>query len=176
MTTITRTWMRKNGTTVTRTYDRNPRKKTPEELFFFKVDKTNTCWLWTGCITGKGYGAVTIHQKRKATHRWSWEYHRGEIPPGMMVLHTCDVRHCCNPEHLFLGTAKDNTQDMLAKGRGAPGCQYGENNPKSRVTWDEVREMRDLHATQDATQRELAEKFGISQSAVSYILNKKTWR
>jgi hypothetical protein len=73
------------------------------------------CWIWTGAA-GR-YGAVTINRKHIDAHRLSWLLYRGPIPDGLRVLHRCDVCLCVNPSHLFLGTAKDNSQDMVMKGR-----------------------------------------------------------
>jgi len=82
------------------------------------------CWLWTAALDGRGYG-VFFDGRRSAAgnkipakaHRVSYQLHKGEIPAGQRVLHTCDNPACVAPHHLFLGSAKDNTQDMLRKGR-----------------------------------------------------------
>ena len=70
------------------------------------------CWLWEGYIRN-GYGRL----RQKSVHRLAWEEVNGPIPPGLSVLHHCDVRLCCNPDHLFVGTNADNNRDMSAKGR-----------------------------------------------------------
>ncbi len=80
------------------------------------------CWLWLGSIDRKGYGQIRDpdqNRLRVATHV-SIELHGGAVPPGMCVLHRCDVPGCVNPAHLFVGTLKDNTQDMIGKKRNSP--------------------------------------------------------
>lgn len=86
------------------------------ERFWDKVDKTNSCWLWTGAIC-RGYGIFNYMMTPQGAHRVSWKITNGEIPEGLYLCHICDVRRCVNPKHLFLGTAKDNYDDAVVKGR-----------------------------------------------------------
>ena len=106
--------------------------------FWDKVNKTDTCWLWTGNTEKIGYGIFKLKGKALKAHRLSYAYHKNSIPAGNMVLHRCDVRNCVNPDHLFLGTQTDNMRDMTAKGRhwanGKTHCkrghEYNETNTK----------------------------------------------
>jgi len=81
-----------------------------------KIDH-NGCWIWQGSIANNGYGNIKYKGKRWNTHRVSYIEFVGDIPEGLFVLHKCDVRACCNPEHLWLGTQKDNMHDASLKGR-----------------------------------------------------------
>lgn len=98
-----------------------------EEKLLSKVEKIPLgCWLFRGALCD-GYGRIFINGKSESTHRVSWIVYKGPIPNGLFVLHKCDVRNCVNPDHLFLGTHKDNMQDMKNKGRGR-------NSGRSRVS------------------------------------------
>ena len=81
------------------------------------VNPTTDCWEWQAGTNNIGYGMIRDGSKMRTAHRVSYEEHKGPIPPGMCVLHNCDNRICCAPHHLWLGSLKDNTQDMIRKGR-----------------------------------------------------------
>lgn len=98
-----------------------PRKirQTPEQRFWNKVQITESCWNWTGAITTTGYG---VFQKGRRgcnlykSHRFSYELHHGEIPDGMLILHSCDNKKCVNPNHLSIGDYKRNLKEAWDRG------------------------------------------------------------
>lgn len=93
-------------------------RATPSERFWRYVQKTDGCWLWTGHVKKGGYGQFSLtHTRPVGAHRYSYELHNGAVPAGLFVMHSCDTPACVNPAHLTIGTAKDNTADMIAKGR-----------------------------------------------------------
>jgi hypothetical protein len=105
-----------------------PFKKTmtDEERFWVNVNKTETCWLWTAGKTKQGYGKFWFDGKRGRAHRYAFILFNGSIPDGLLVCHSCDVRACVNPKHLWLGTHSDNSADMHRKNRQPP-----QNKPKT---------------------------------------------
>ena len=128
-----------------------------------KKDPVTGCWIWTGCKIPSGYGQIQAGGTHKmlSAHRVSYELHKGPIPDGLLVCHACDVPACVNPGHLFLGTNKENMQDMLKKGRSK--YAQGEACGTAKLTAEEVHEIRGA----DGLHREIAVRFGVSRSLVS---------
>lgn len=133
------------------------------------------CWVFTGCWDGSGYGQIQINGERTRTHVLSYRLHKGEIPAGKYVCHTCDNRACINPEHLFLGSAADNAKDMWQKGRGVLQDTRGEANGQATLTEDEVREIRSCTAA-GLSLSEVGVMFGKDTSTIWKIHHRKTWR
>jgi hypothetical protein len=143
--------------------------------------KTPTCWLWKGRIQKiSGYGVIDVYglKSPQAAHRIAWKMTNGAIPFGMYICHSCDVRACVRPGHLFLGTAKDNMTDMISKGRQdfpfSRNKPVGEKNPRALLTAAQVLEIRAANKT--LTNEKLAELYGVSSQAIGQIRRRETWR
>jgi hypothetical protein len=154
-----------------------------EDRFWAKVDKDGPipahrpelgpCWIWTRNTNGH-YGKIASGDgKLLSVHRLSWEMHYGLVPEGMLVCHHCDNQICVRPDHLFLGSHKVNTQDMMQKGRHHFGVLYGEDIPWARLTWAQVAEIRSQYPAK--TQLSLAQEFGVGRSTIAAIVNGYTW-
>lgn len=139
-----------------------------------KVDFTNHCWLWNGRKNASGYGVFVSEGKMISTHRLSWECFNGDIPDGLFVLHTCDVRNCVNPAHLFLGTHQDNMADMVAKGRG--NKPSGDPRVGTKLTLDQQNEIYALYRRGENgrffSRADLANRFNITEDRVGRLVKR----
>lgn len=132
------------------------------------------CWYFRGAHCKLGYGVCSAFGERRA-HRAMWVAFNGRIPDGKHVLHTCDVRCCVNPDHLFLGTHADNMRDMVRKGRHVRPDLKGEQHPNSKITCSIARSIRELGKA-GLTQQAIADQFGISRANVGLVLQGKAWK
>ena len=135
-----------------------------------KVDKSTGCWLWQRNIQGSGYGGIMVNGKLSHVHRVVFEILSGDPGPKIQVCHSCDVRHCCNPNHLWKGTNADNMADRNRKNRQAR--LKGESNGFSILTERQVR----IILTSSLSGKHLSGKFNTSNSNISMIRRRKTWK
>jgi hypothetical protein len=159
---------------------------TTAERFWSHVEKTPSCWIWTGAKRNKGYGAFVWSEKglvvQGRAHRFSYQIHYGKIKHGLCVLHTCDVPACVNPSHLWTGTKADNNRDMVTKGRHVPGGTYcgegrykrGENHHGAKMTPELVRSLR-KDRQGGMSFAKLGNKYGINQSSAFKIATGEHW-
>lgn len=151
--------------------------ETDKHIFWDNVEKKShdNCWKWNGRLTRKGYGTITIRGEFWQIHRLAWTIVRGTIPNDLCVLHHCDNPGCCNPNHLFLGTPADNSQDMVNKKRQ----MYGEKNGRSKLTENDVLEIRKAWANKQVnreTTYTLGDKYEVSRTLIYQIVHRKIWR
>lgn len=145
------------------------RRQTPT-TFWQKVavdDSDDGCWEWTASRYVSGYGGVRWHGEMRYAHRLAWELENGSIPEGKWILHRCDTPSCCRPSHLFLGDARTNVDDKLAKGRS--------NATGAKLTVATVQEIR-RRAANGERQVDLASEFDVSPGSICKIVRRKTWR
>lgn len=149
---------------------------TLEERFWNFVQKKsdNECWEWQGQILN-GYGRISLGAKSLGSdgaHRVSWRIaNKQEIPDGMFVMHKCDNPCCVNPNHLTIGTPKDNSDDMIRKGRKKQVIPLGEHNGKSLLNEEKVRVIRSSTLNHAALGRLL----GVSSGCVRSVRIGRTW-
>ncbi|MBA7608334.1 hypothetical protein ES703_15511 [subsurface metagenome] len=175
-----------------------------QRRFWTKVHKTGNCWLWLAGKSSDGYGSFSIGDHGTNAHRVAYALEVGSIPAGGSVLHKCDNRACVRPEHLFLGTQLDNVSDMFKKGRGNkasgdrntsrlyPGIHRwgpthmlrlhperqarGERVANAKLKESQVIEIRRRWKMGEASQHALAREYGVTLSAIHWIVIDRTWR
>ena len=132
----------------------------------------DSCWEWNAGRFVTGYGAFGFHGKPNYAHRISMVLSGRPIPDGMHVLHKCDNRGCVNPDHLFLGSLRDNMADMYHKRRHARGDTSG----RRKLCSTEVTEIRELYKTGRYSFQDIATQYGITRSLVGFIKDRKIWK
>lgn len=149
------------------------------ERFWIKVDIRNSddCWEWKGC-KWDGYGSFRVGGRKGRSlrsHRIAWTIQNGSIPPGLQVLHKCDNRACCNPNHLFLGTNADNVADKVSKERQNINQFKGETAPSAKINEFDVYKIREMYKSGHGYAA-IGRVMGITRQQVYRIITKRAWK
>lgn len=175
-------------------------RKSLVERFWSRVDMTagpDGCWLWLGGTGSRGYGHIYSKELgRQLAHRIAYKLCLSPIPEGLLVCHHCDNPSCVNPAHLFLGTPKDNSCDMVSKGRDLAHAHpdklargdrhgsrthpeaipYGEQHHNAKCTEALVREVRALYAEGGISQSVIARRYGMNPRTLTDIIRRRSWK
>jgi hypothetical protein len=153
-------------------------RKRFEDKFIKKDEKS--CWIWVGASCGKyiKYGSFRINGTTDKPHRIMYRIHKGQIPEGLWICHTCDNSLCINPNHLFLGTPADNAHDRDKKGRQV--AMKGEEHGMSKLTQKSIIEIKaSMHRFITAYHKleiNLAKKYGVTKTTIRDVRRGKTWK
>ena len=143
-----------------------------KKRFLGKVEKTNGCWNWIACYhRSTGYGRFGYNGKTEGAHRVSYMIYNGRISKGMSVLHKCNNKLCVNPNHLYLGNARDNARDRNEAG----STLFGEDHQNSKLRTKDVLEIRTL-GKNGMLHKYIAEFYNIGRATVTKIINRDRWK
>lgn len=149
--------------------------------FESRVDKSGACWLWLGTIAPNGYGLVNVGKAildateggSRGAHRVAWLLEHGTFPPAdRMLCHTCDVKRCVNPAHLYVGTALDNSRDSVERDR----TRIGSRHPRAKINEEIAAEIRRMFSGTRGEKAQIARRFGITRYVVDAIVTGRQWR
>lgn len=143
------------------------------DRFWTKVRKAAGCWEWLASKNHKGYGQFAYRRTNFYAHRVSWLLHFGD-PGGLLVLHHCDNPGCVNPEHLYIGTHQDNSNDCMRRGRVYR--PRGEKGTKAKLTNEDVAMIRSIMPKTRTDRTELAGRLGVSWYTIGEIVRGETWK
>lgn len=167
--------------------------------FLKKINFGDNCWLWTATKNKDGYGKYKVNGKMVYAHRFSYFLFNGVLPRDLLVCHKCDTPACVNPDHLFIGTRKDNSEDMVAKDRQSRATRIGpssenhfykrhpelvlrgEQSSRSKLTQFQVDEIRRTYkrgapgVPSEFSFRGLASKYGVSARQICSIVHELSW-
>ena len=137
-----------------------------KKRFLKRIDLGSECWLWTGCKNKQGYGSIRVQRKTQLAHRIAYLLFVGVVPSDKDVLHKCDIPGCVCPDHLFLGTAQDNSRDMILKNRSV-----------GKFSVKQIQDVRSQYCGKPswAESARLAQEYGVHPATIHRIILQKTW-
>ena len=144
------------------------------ERFLEEVEITKSCWLWKGTTNIRGYGRINVDSKEWLAHRLAWKLFNGDFDESLFVCHICDVPGCVKPSHLFLGTALQNTQDAMRKGR--MGGKKGSRNGAAKLTEAQVVNIKTIYAKGGLSAHSIANMFGVHPTTIHDIVKGNRWK
>ncbi len=147
---------------------------TLEQRYWRRVIKSPCCWGWAGAKSPQGYGWFWDGTRMNRAHRVSWEIHHGAIPPGLIICHHCDDPECSNPDHLYLGTHSDNSNDAVRRGRWI--APKGSQHSRAKLTDDEVVKLREAWAAGVRGKTLLDLRPDLCKSTIYRLVAGKTYR
>ena len=171
-------WLKERGTT---SPSRNSHGSVEERFWrnVVRFNDENLCWIWKGAKVKKGYGiftdastTVNIRGKTISAHRYSYQLHYGDLQNGDFVLHSCDNPECTNPAHLRKGTQSENIKEAIAKRRKFVPVAKGEENPRSKLTEEQVRFIK---SHPELGHKYIGDMFGLSPNCIRGVRIGRTW-
>ncbi len=148
------------------------RPRDPIERVLSKVAKTNGCWIYKGRIDVHGYAVFRANKKKHRVHRYLYEHFVRTLNKYELCCHICDVKSCINPDHIFIGTNKDNYDDLKNKGKHVYGSRHG----MAKLTAKDARKIREKYIPRKYSIRRLAKDYGVTSNAIASILYGLTWK
>ena len=141
---------------------------TADRLLSKKQELPCGCWMYTGGLNSGGYGNIWDDGRTRSAHVVCYEIFKGPIPEGLNVCHSCDNTWCINPDHLFVGTAQDNIDDMINKGRDR-------FRGRAILSKKQVEEIRELLLGTRLSQEKIALVYTVSRSTIAAIKSGRNW-
>lgn len=146
-----------------------------DRLDEYSQAKPNGCQEWVAAKNSSGHGRIRVDGTLYYAHRISFEICKTEIEEGNQINHLCDNPSCINPDHLYQGDQKQNVDDAIQRGDFIDGRARGEDNANTKLDWSKVRKIRSEWLSTKISQRDLADKYGVSKGCIQDILEGKTW-